>query len=69
MVPTLVGKGKTWTLRAGCGAWGCGQYEQVFRDNDIDEEVLPHLTADDLTVDRRDLGGSSPARFFPPLPL
>jgi hypothetical protein len=34
------------------GAWlrelGLGQYEQVFRDNDIDAEVLPELTADDL---------------------
>ena len=35
------------------GAWlrglGLGQYEQAFRDNDIDAEVLPELTADDLT--------------------
>src|SRR4051795_72297 len=34
------------------GAWlrrlGLGQYEQPFRDNDIDAEVLPELTADDL---------------------
>ena len=34
------------------GAWlhrlGLGQYEQAFRDNDIDAEVLPDLTADDL---------------------
>ena len=28
---------------------GLGQYEQAFRDNDIDTEVLTHLTADDLT--------------------
>src|SRR5438552_1310634 len=28
---------------------GLGQYEQAFRDNDIDAEVLPELTADDLT--------------------
>jgi class 3 adenylate cyclase/predicted ATPase len=27
---------------------GLGQYEEAFRDNDIDVEVLPHLTADDL---------------------
>ena len=27
---------------------GLGQYEGAFRDNDIDVEVLPHLTADDL---------------------
>ncbi|HEX6012022.1 MAG TPA: AAA family ATPase, partial [Geminicoccaceae bacterium] len=34
------------------GAWlralGLGQYEQAFRDNDIDAEVLPELTTDDL---------------------
>jgi class 3 adenylate cyclase len=27
---------------------GLKQYEQAFRDNDIDAEVLPELTADDL---------------------
>jgi len=27
---------------------GLGQYERVFRDNDIDAEVLPELNADDL---------------------
>src|SRR3954447_25577662 len=35
------------------GAWlrglGLHQYRQAFRDNDIDAEVLPELTADDLT--------------------
>ena len=35
------------------GAWlrglGLGQYEQAFRDNDIDAEVLLDLTADDLS--------------------
>ena len=34
------------------GAWlrglGLGQYEQAFRDNAVDAEVLPRLTADDL---------------------
>ena len=34
------------------GAWlrglGLGQYEQAFRDNEIDAEVLPGLTAEDL---------------------
>ena len=34
------------------GAWlrglGLGQYEPAFRDNEIDAEVLPRLTADDL---------------------
>jgi hypothetical protein len=29
-----------------------GQYEQAFRDNEIDERVLPSLTAEDL----KDLG-------------
>ena len=27
---------------------GLGQYEQAFRDNDIDARVLPGLTADDF---------------------
>jgi class 3 adenylate cyclase/predicted ATPase len=34
------------------GAWlhglGFGQYEQAFRDNDVDAQVLPGLTVDDL---------------------
>ena len=38
------------------GAWlrglGLGQYEQAFRDNAVDAEVLPRLTSDDL----RELG-------------
>ena len=38
------------------GGWlrnlGLGQYEAAFRDNEIDGEVLPNLTADDL----KDLG-------------
>src|SRR5215472_7690046 len=38
------------------GGWlrglGLEQYEQAFRENEIDEEVLPGLTADDL----KDLG-------------
>ncbi len=38
------------------GAWlrklGLGQYEAAFRDNEIDCEVLPDLTAEDL----KDLG-------------
>jgi len=41
------------------GAWlhdlGLGQYEQAFRDNDIDAGLLPTLTADDL----RELGVAS----------
>ena len=34
------------------GGWlrglGLEQYERVFRENEIDERVLPKLTADDL---------------------
>ena len=34
------------------GIWlrglGLGRYEAAFRDNDVDAEVLPELTADDL---------------------
>ena len=34
------------------GAWlrglGLERYEQAFRDNDVDAEVLPELTAEDL---------------------
>ena len=33
---------------------GLGQYEAAFRDNEIDSEVLPNLTAEDL----KDLGVS-----------
>ena len=31
-----------------CGAVGLGKYEAVFRENEIDETVLPNLTAEDL---------------------
>jgi hypothetical protein len=34
---------------------GLGQYEPVFRDNEIDSAVLPSLTAEDL----KDLGIAS----------
>ncbi len=34
---------------------GLDQYERAFRDNDVDTETLPSLTADDL----RDLGVTS----------
>jgi hypothetical protein len=33
---------------------GLGKYEAIFRENDIDEAVLPNLTAEDL----KDLGVS-----------
>jgi hypothetical protein len=35
-------------IAAWLGGLGLGQYEQAFRDNDIDGEVLRGLTADDL---------------------
>ena len=41
------------------GAWlrnlGLGQYEKAFRDNSVDVEMLPRLTAEDL----KDLGVAS----------
>jgi class 3 adenylate cyclase len=37
-----------WTLWFGCGAGAIGKYEAAFRENDIDEMVLPNLTAEDL---------------------
>jgi class 3 adenylate cyclase/tetratricopeptide (TPR) repeat protein len=41
-----------WGAAMDVGGWlrglGLGQYEERFRDNKIDQEVLPHLTADDL---------------------
>ena len=43
----------------GVGGWlrslGLGQYEANFRDNKIDADVLPQLTADDL----KDIGVSA----------
>jgi hypothetical protein len=35
----------SWTSWSGCGL---GKYETLFRENDIDETVLPNLTAQDL---------------------
>jgi hypothetical protein len=40
---------------AGYGRPGLGKYEAVFRENEIDETVLPNLTAEDL----KDLGVSA----------
>jgi hypothetical protein len=37
-----------WNIVAWLRRLGLEQYEQAFRDNDIDAEVLPDLTADDL---------------------
>ena len=33
---------------SGCGAWASGKYEAFFRENDIDETVLPSLTHENL---------------------
>ena len=33
---------------SGCGAWASGKYEAIFRENDIDETVLPSLTHENL---------------------
>ena len=41
-----------WTSRLGCGSWGWSATSEAFRDNEIDAEILPKLTADDL----KDLG-------------
>jgi hypothetical protein len=35
---------------------GLGKYEAVFRENDIDETVLPNLTAEDLELGVASLG-------------
>jgi class 3 adenylate cyclase len=37
-----------WTLWSGCGTLGLERYEAVFRENEINERVLPSLTAEDL---------------------
>jgi class 3 adenylate cyclase len=34
----------SWTLWSGCGAWASEKYEAAFRENEIDETVLPSLT-------------------------
>jgi len=46
-------------IAAWLGRLGLGQYEQAFRNNDIDGEVLRGLTADDL----RELGVASVGFF------
>ncbi len=42
-------------IAGGLRGRGLGQYEPVFRDNDIDGAVLPSLTTEDL----KDLGITS----------
>src|SRR5208337_5187901 len=48
-----------WSAAMDVGDWlrglGLGQYEEKFRDNKIDADVLPRLTADDL----KDIGVSA----------
>src|SRR5271166_4263720 len=48
-----------WSAAMDLGGWlrslGLGQYEANFRDNKIDADVLPQLTADDL----KDIGVSA----------
>ena len=38
----------SWTSWSGCGALASDKYEAAFRENEIDETVLPSLTAEDL---------------------
>ena len=35
-------------MEGGCGSLGLERYEAAFRENEIDETVLPSLTAEDL---------------------
>src|SRR5271165_1352433 len=66
-----------WSAAMDVGGWlrglGLGQYEANFRDNKIDADVLPQLTADDLkdigvsaVGDRRRLLAAIAALFGPP---
>ena len=48
-------KERQWTSRTGCETLGLERYEAAFRENDVDAELLPNLTADDL----KDLGVTS----------
>ena len=47
---------------------GLQQYEQAFRDNDIDAEVLPELTAEDL-IGLGVTQSATAASYSPPSPL
>ncbi|HSE78851.1 MAG TPA: AAA family ATPase [Alphaproteobacteria bacterium] len=42
--------GAPFDLEAWLNSVGLGQYLAAFRDNDVAEDTLPHLTADDLTA-------------------
>ena len=37
-------------IAAWLNGFGLGQYAQAFRDNEIDERVLPSLTTEDLKI-------------------
>ena len=50
----MTGKGMTIDVGDWLRGLGLGQYESAFRENEINEKVLPHLTAEDL----KDLGVS-----------
>src|SRR5208337_1779828 len=68
-----------WSAAMDVGGWlrslGLGQFEANFRDNKIDADVLPQLTADDLKEigvsavgDRRRLLAAIAALALPVLP-
>ncbi len=48
----MTGKGMTIDVGGWLRGLGLGQYEATFRENEIDQSVLPNLTAEDL----KDLG-------------
>ncbi len=50
----MTGKGMTIDVGGWLRSLGLGQYEATFRENEIDQSVLPNLTAEDL----KDLGVS-----------
>ena len=44
----MTSKGATTDVSAWLRGLGLGEYEGTFRENAINEKVLPNLTADDL---------------------
>jgi len=48
---------------------GLQRYEQAFRDHDVDAEVLPELTADDLISIGVTSRSATAASYSPPSPL
>jgi hypothetical protein len=47
-MPAILSRGAIMDVVVWLRSLGLGKYEAVFRENDIDETVLPNLTADDL---------------------